>query len=103
MRRAAKVDANQAEIVSVLRDAGCMVRSLASAGDGIPDLLVGYDGKLHLLEVKDGDKPPSAQSLTEAQIDFFLEWQGYPVHVVNNPLRALLAVGVDVEIVRMRT
>lgn len=40
MRRAAKVDTTQREIVETLRAHGCQVRSLASVGQGMPDLLV---------------------------------------------------------------
>ena len=54
MRRAAKVDANQAEIVQALRQIGAVVQSLAAVGNGCPDLLVGYRNRLFLLELKDG-------------------------------------------------
>jgi hypothetical protein len=63
MRRAAKVDANQTEIVQALRQIGAVVQSLAAVGNGCPDLLVGYRNRLFLLELKDGNKPPSAQKL----------------------------------------
>lgn len=52
MRRAAKVDANQDEIVQTYRALGLSVTSLAGLGRGVPDLLVGYRGKLALVEVK---------------------------------------------------
>lgn len=55
MRRAAKVDVNQGEIVAALRALpGVTVQSLATVGDGVPDLLVGVDGRNLLLEVKPG-------------------------------------------------
>ncbi|HJP47915.1 hypothetical protein [Acinetobacter venetianus] len=44
MRRAAKIDANQTEIVKALRKFGASVQSLASTGKGCPDLLVGFRG-----------------------------------------------------------
>ena len=48
MRHAARVDANQAEIVAVLRAAGAYVWII-----GLPvDLLCGYAGKTTLIEVK---------------------------------------------------
>jgi hypothetical protein len=50
MRRAAKVDANQTEIVQALRQIGAVVQSLAAVGNGCPDLLVGYRNRLFLLE-----------------------------------------------------
>lgn len=75
MRRAARVDANQEQIVSALRACGAYVR-IVTQGDGLPDLLVGYRGYTLLLEVKDGRKPPSARKLTEAEEKFFMEWTG---------------------------
>lgn len=51
-RIAAKIDANQPEIVAALRAVGCTVQSLAEVGDGCPDLLVGIKGVWFLLEVK---------------------------------------------------
>ena len=93
MRRAARIDANHAEVVEALRSAGCKVWSTADVGHGFPDLLVGYRGVLHLLEVKNGSKPPSKRKLTEDEAKFHNEWSPFPVHVVNNPIEALTAVG----------
>jgi hypothetical protein len=92
MRRAAKVDRNQDEIVSALRAAGAIVQSLAAIGKGVPDLLVSFRGNLFLLEVKDGSKPPSGQKLTEAQKTWHQAW-GALVEVVNSPEAALRAIG----------
>ena len=64
MRKRAKLDVNHLEIVATLRKCGASVVSLASLGDGVPDLLVGYRGKTALVEIKDGDKPPSQRELT---------------------------------------
>ena len=52
MRRAAKVDANQTEIIAALRQSGAAVVSLAFAGQGIPDLLVSFKGLTLLMEIK---------------------------------------------------
>lgn len=96
MRRAAKVDANQAEIVRVLRQAGCGVLDLSAVGKGCPDLLVHgpfYPWKHHLLEVKDGAKPPSARKLTPDQERFHAAWKGW-IHVVTSPAEALDVVGI---------
>ena len=40
MRRAARIDRNQSEIVEALRKLGASVQPLHGAHDGIPDLLV---------------------------------------------------------------
>lgn len=93
MRRAAKVDANQREVVAALRGAGATVQLLHAVGEGCPDLLVGYKGLNLLLEVKDGNKPPSAQKLTPQQEEWHRAWRGHCV-VVNSPEAALAAIGV---------
>ena len=88
MRYANRIDANQNKIVDALRKAGAVVR-IISQGDGIPDLLVGYKGYTILMEVKDGDKVPSARKLTEAEQKFFNDWRGGMLAVVNSPEEAL--------------
>lgn len=80
--RAAKIDANQPEIVAALRKIGCTVQILSSVGKGCPDILAGYRGKNFLLEIKDGAKPVSAQKLTPDQIEWHDLWNGQ-VSVVN--------------------
>lgn len=77
IRRAAKIDANQPEIVQALRDAGASVWII-----GLPvDLLVGYKGRNFLMEVKDGSKPKSQKKLTSLQENFFSDWTGQVVKV----------------------
>ena len=88
MRYANRIDANQNKIVDALRKAGAVVR-IISQGDGIPDLLVGYKGFTILMEVKDGDKVPSARKLTEAEQKFFDDWRGGMLVVVNSVDEAL--------------
>jgi hypothetical protein len=91
MRRAAKRDANQPEIVAALRKIGVFVVDLASAGDGIPDLLCGWHGSWKLVEVKDGSKPPCERQLTPDQIKFHAVCaeRGLPCFVVNSVDEAL--------------
>jgi Holliday junction resolvase len=91
-RRAAKVDANQRDIVSALRFAGASVSSLAMVGDGCPDLLVGFEGVTWLMEVKDGSKTPSRRRLGTSQVEFIAAWRGKPIRVVESPSDALLAI-----------
>lgn len=89
--RANKVDENQAIIVEILRKAGAKVQPLNACGNGVPDLLVGFNGFLTLAEVKDGKKILSKQMLTPMQEDFFREWDGYCVILrsVEDALRLL--------------
>lgn len=93
MRRAAKVDANQALIVGALRACGAAVQSLAAVGKGCPDLLVGFKGRNLLMEVKDGRKPPSDRKLTPDQVEWHAAWAGQIVVVesVEQALAALVA------------
>jgi len=81
VRRAARVDSNQAAVVSVLRAAGANVWIL-----GLPvDLLVGYKGHTVLMEVKDGPK----KRLTVLQDTFFENWIGGTLSRVDGPEAAL--------------
>ena len=88
MRYANRIDANQNQIVDALRKAGAVVR-IISQGDGIPDLLVGYRGYTILMEVKDGEKVPSARKLTEAEQRFFDDWRGGMLVVINSVEEAI--------------
>lgn len=92
MRRAARVDDNQWEIVAALRAAGCSVTSLASIGRGFPDIIVGYDGKNYLMEIKDGSKPPSKRRLTPDEQEWHATWRGQ-VAVVNSVEDAFMVIG----------
>jgi Holliday junction resolvase len=95
MRRAAKVDRNQAEIVKALRKAGATVQSLAAIGEGCPDVLCGFERQTVLLEIKDGTKPPSARELTPDQVQWHLNWRGGACVVVTSVGEALAAIGID--------
>lgn len=75
-RRAAKADANQPEIVAAFRAMGATVQHLHAVGAGCPDLLVGWQGRNLLVEVKDGAKAPSARKLTPAEVEFHEAWRG---------------------------
>ena len=89
--RACKRDANHRDIVDALRAIGCSVADTGGAGDGFPDIVVGIPGNVILMEIKDGDKPPSAQKLTPEQQIFHTEWRG-PIHIVNSVARAISVV-----------
>jgi len=71
-----RVDANQKEIVKTFRDLGASVFILSAVGKGCPDILVGIFGNNYLIEIKDGNKAPSAQKLTEHEEIFFNTWKG---------------------------
>ena len=94
MRRRARTDRNQTEIVEALRAAGASVYSLAAVGDGIPDLLVGHAGKTALVEIKDGEQPPSKRQLTPDQLKWHGEWNGGTLAVVCDVESALRVLKV---------
>ena len=75
MRKHGRKDNNHDEIVDALRRVGASVQSLASVGDGCPDALVAFRG-WHVLEIKDGSKPPSARTLTPDQDTWHVIWEG---------------------------
>ena len=86
MRYAARVDANQEQIVSALRAAGAFVWII-----GLPvDLLVGYKGHTFLVEIKSTSK----KRLTKLQADFFENWSGSTLCRVDSPEAALRMIGV---------
>lgn len=94
LRRAAKVDANQAEIVRTLRAIGCGVIDLSAVGKGCPDLLVRWPThpfRQELFEVKNLDG--RGNRLTKDQQDFHALWRG-AIHVVTSPDEALAVVGI---------
>ncbi len=93
MRRAAKIDANQTQVVTALRAAGAVVHSLAAVGNGVPDLLVAFRGQTMLMEIKDGSLSQSRQALTPAQVDFHKAWIGGSLSIVDGPDAALRALG----------
>lgn len=94
MRHRPRTDANHAQIVQALRDCGCQVLSLAAIGKGCPDLLVGTPCGLVLVEVKDGDKPPSKRKLTKDEREFHLRWSEH-VRVVESVEEALKMIGAE--------
>lgn len=85
MRRAARRDDNETEIVKALRKAGAYVAYI----DTPCDLIVGYQKKTILLEVKDGSKPPSARKLTDNEQKFHDAWTGGPLYIVTGVDEAL--------------
>jgi hypothetical protein len=76
MRYAARTDENKAEIVAALRSIGAMVYDLRMP----VDLLVLLDGRVLLVEIKDGGKSPSRRGYTPAQRAFLGD--GWPVKTI---------------------
>lgn len=91
MRIAAKIDANQPEIVKALRKIGCTVEVLSAVGKGCPDIIVGFRNINVFMEIKDGTKPKSARKLTPDQVVWHEKWQGlvYVVESVDDALKII--------------
>ena len=87
MRRAARRDAGEQDIIQAMRACGAYVKAVNA--EGTFDLLCHYNGRTLLLEVKDGTKPPSARRLTDAEQRFHDEWPGDNLHIVNSVQEAL--------------
>jgi Holliday junction resolvase len=85
-RAAAKRDMNEADIIRTLRSVGASVAQISSKG--VPDLLVGFQGRTYLLEVKTPKK-----KLTDDQVVFHGEWNGSPIAIVHSDTEALEAIG----------
>jgi hypothetical protein len=87
--------------VIALRAAGASVQAL-DVKDG-PDLLVGYEGRTLLLEVKtistrtekDGYTRTVRGKKSEGQETWHSAWKGGPIHVVYGAEDAMAALGLD--------
>ena len=68
---ARRVDANHAEIKAALKAAGVWVADTAAQGDGFPDLVCEYQGRVFLIEVKAGSgrDPDAARRLARCAHD----------------------------------
>ncbi len=75
MFRAARIDANQPEIVKTFRGLGWSVLIISQLKNCC-DIFVSKNGRTIAVEIKDGSKPPSKQKLTEGELKFKDSWQG---------------------------
>jgi len=75
-RKYGKPDANHGDIVTTFRACGASVCDLKAVGGGVPDLLIGYHGRNYLVEVKAGEKAPSASKLNALQLVWHNGWTG---------------------------
>lgn len=80
-RRGHRKDANTDAIVATFKHAGFDVHPT----NGTWDLTVRLraTGEVRLIEVKDGDKPPSKRKLTDAEAKFHAQW-GKSVVIIEN-------------------
>lgn len=90
MRRAAKVDSNQPDIVKTLRRLGAVVLITSQLKNAF-DILVGFRGKLYIVEIKDGSLPPSKRKLTPGELKCKEKFEsvGIKYHVINSVNEAI--------------
>jgi Holliday junction resolvase len=93
-RRRARIDTNQPEIVKALRKVGAEVTITSALGGGFPDIVVSHQGNWYMVEIKDGDKVPSAQKLTPEEAEWHSK-QKAPVYVINNVDAALAMLNTN--------
>lgn len=73
-----RIDISQPELVDYARSLGASVTHLHRVGGGVPDLLIGYQGKNYLVEVKSGKG-----KLNKLQNKFRDSWNG-SYHIARN-------------------
>jgi hypothetical protein len=79
-----RTDKNHAEIIKALRKIpNLSVFSTHEVGKGFPDIVIGYKGINYLIEIKDGNKPPSARKLTDCEVKFHQDWRGQ-IKIITN-------------------
>jgi hypothetical protein len=79
-----RTDSNHAEIIKALRKIpNLSVFSTHEVGKGFPDIVIGYKGINYLIEIKDGNKPPSARKLTPDEVKFHQDWKGQ-ITIIKN-------------------
>ncbi len=88
IRRAAKVDENQGDLVDKIRSMGVSVAITSGAHDGFTDLVIGFGGITVLVEVKDGSKEPARRKLTPQQVTFHQSFKG-AITVIENEEQAI--------------
>jgi len=94
MRRDARTDGNQKEVTKQLRQMGCTVAITSMLGEGFPDIVVGYNGRNYLLELKDPAQPPSKRKLTPDEKDWHEKWRG-SVHIIITAQQAMDMMMLD--------
>lgn len=84
MRLRARIDANQPEIVAVLKAHGFSVFHAHQLGKGFPDLVTGRHKKTWLVEVK-----TEKGALTDDQKKFQELWRGAPIVYLSSVAETL--------------
>lgn len=73
--RAARIDANQPDLVDYIRKLGGSFQHTHTV-PGALDGIVGFQGIDQRVEIKDPNQPVSKQKLTELETETFAAWRG---------------------------
>lgn len=86
-------DANHTEIVKTFRNLGAYVVDCSPLKNAF-DLLVCFNGKYYIVEVKDGKKPPSQRRLTQGEVvcKLGVEMVGCEYHVIESVEQAKVLI-----------
>lgn len=92
--RARRTDHNHSDVLTMARQVGAEVLDL-HALPGALDALVGFRGRLYLVEIKDGAKVKSKRKLTDAETATIARFRliGCPVLVVETSDDLLRGIG----------
>jgi hypothetical protein len=89
-RRAARIDTNQPEIFALWRSLGVLVTDTSRFGEGFPDCLLAYRGRLLLAEIKHGNNGLNGrQDIFHRQH----EAHGVIIPVIRSESEALALIG----------
>lgn len=89
MKYGAKKDANHHEVVDALKKAGAYVIDMSHVGGGFPDLIVGFQGKTILMEIKNLKTSYGKKGLNKNQLKWKEQWIGGAYCVANDPESAV--------------
>jgi hypothetical protein len=89
-----KKDANHNDIVNVMTKVGASVIDMSHVGKGFPDLIVGFQSKTILMEIKNTKTSYGRKGLNKNQLEWKEKWLGGAYCVVDSPEAALRMIGV---------
>ncbi len=94
-KRTNKVDANQNELVELWRGFGAVAIPVSGDPEVGFDVILAFRGKISLVEVKDGNKPPSKQKLTPGELKRKEELESVEckLDIVTTPEEAVALLG----------
>jgi len=85
-----RVDENQREIINLFKQIGAGVVVLSDIGNGVTDLLIGYQGKNYLIEIKN---PVRKWKYTNKQKIWHEYWPGQKATITTKE-EALKILGI---------